>query len=362
MSAGMEIRASAGQRVAAARLQRRPSVSVVIPCYNYARFLPEAVNSALEQPDVEVDVVIVDDASTDGSGQLALDLASADPRIRPILHSKNMGHIATYNDGLSQTTGDYVVLLSADDLLAPGSLARSTALMESHPDVGLVYGFAEEFSEIVPSSPGKRASWSVWQGEEWIGVMCRRGSNIIMNPEAILRRSVMEQLSGYRANMPHAADMDLWLRAAAISGVGRINGPVQAYYRVHGQNMHLTDFSAALDDIRARREVFDEICALSVPALTRPRQLLHAARKALAIEAVRAAIHLADTENGQPGGAIVMADFAAQTDPAITTSRLWASYLRRSNGSSSIAERSLSELMYRWRWSLQWRRWRRAGI
>lgn len=362
MSAGMLSRNSGALRLAVGQLQRRPSVSVVIPCYNYARYLPEAVASALEQTEVDVDVVIVDDASTDGSGQLALELASADPRIQPILHAENMGHIATYNDGLSRAAGEYVVLLSADDLLAPGSLARSTALMENHPEVGLVYGYAEEFSETVPPSSGKRASWSLWRGEEWIGIMCRRGSNIIMNPEAVLRRTVMEQLSGYRTDMPHAADMDLWLRAAAISGVGRVNGPVQAYYRVHGQNMHLTDFSATLDDIRARREVFDEFCTISGPALARPRQFLHAARKALAIEAVRAAIHLADVDGGQPGHSSALADFASQTDSTITTSPLWASYLRRSSGNSSIAERTFSEFVYRWRWSLQWRRWRRSGI
>lgn len=362
MSAGVLSRSSGALRLAASQLRRRPSVTVVIPCYNYARYLRDAVASALGQAEVDVDVVIVDDASTDGSSQLALDLATSDPRIRPILHAENMGHIATYNDGLSRATGDYVVLLSADDLLAPGSLARSTALMENHPEVGLVYGFAEEFAETVPPSPGKRASWSVWHGEAWIGIMCRRGSNIITNPEAVLRRTVLKQLSGYRADMPHAADMDLWLRAAAISGVGRVNGPVQAYYRVHGQNMHLTDFSATLDDIRARREVFDELCTLSGPALTRPRQFLHAARKALAIEAVRAAIHLADKGDGQPGHSAALADFASQTDSAITASALWSSYLRRSAGESSIAERTLSELVYRWRWSLRWRRWRRSGI
>lgn len=355
-------RNSGALRLAAGQLQRRPSVSVVIPCYNYARYLPDAVASALGQADVDVDVLIVDDASTDGSGQLALELASADARIRPVLHAENMGHIATYNDGLSRAVGEYVVLLSADDVLAPGSLARSTALMENHPEVGLVYGFAEEFSETVPPSPGKRASWSIWRGEEWIGVMCRRGSNIIMNPEAVLRRTVMEQLSGYRADMPHAADMDLWLRAAAITGVGRVNGPVQAYYRVHGQNMHLTDFNATLDDIRARREVFDELFAVSLPTLKRPRRYQHAARKALATEAVLAAIHLSDSEDALPGHSSALADFAAQTDSTITASPLWASYLRRSSGDSSIAERTLFELVYRWRWSLQWRRWRRSGI
>ncbi|UZX05178.1 glycosyltransferase [Arthrobacter sp. CDRTa11] len=362
MSAGLVNRSAGAIRMAPERLERRPLVSVVVPCFNYARFLPDAVASAVNQADVDVEVFIVDDASTDGSAELTLQLAAADPRIHPVLHSANLGHIATYNDGLARTTGDYVVLLSADDVLAPGSLARSAALMERHPGVGLVYGFAQEFSDTPPSSFGGRSSWSIWGGEDWIGIMCRRGSNIIVNPEAVVRRSVLEQLGGYRSDMPHAADMEFWLRAAAISDVGRVNGPTQAYYRVHGGNMHLTDFGSALDDIRARRQVFDELCSLGAGGLTRPRHLLRTARRALAVEAVRSAVHLADTQGAQHGSASELAAFASETDADIAGSGLWASHLRRQHGNASPARRLAAEFLYRWRWSLRWRRWRRSGI
>jgi hypothetical protein len=343
-------------------LQGRPLVSVVIPCYNYKRFLPDAVASALAQEGVEVEVVIVDDASTDGSGKLALDLASADPRIRTVLHSRNRGHIATYNDGLARVLGDYVVLLSADDLLAPRSLARAAALMETRADIALVYGYAQEFSSSPQPAAAGRTSWSVWTGEEWIGHLCRRGSNIIVNPEAVIRRSVMDQLVGYRADMPHAADMDLWMRAASLGSVGRINGPVQAYYRVHGQNMHLTDFSSTLDDIRARRDVFDALASLPGDPLPRSRQLVRTAKRAIAVEAVRAALNLADTRQGGSLLAAELADFAVETDASITGSSSWRAYLRRRDGSTFPGERILSSFADRWRWALRWRRWRRAGI
>ena len=362
MSTWILNRGSVGLRTASEKLERRPLVSVVIPCYNYERFLRDAVASVLSQAGVDVDVIIVDDASTDGSAQVALQLAEADHRVRPVLHAGNIGHIATYNDGLSRARGDYVVLLSADDMLAPGSLARSTALMEKNPGVGLVYGFAVEFGESLPPAPGKRDSWSIWNGEDWIAHMCRRGSNIIVNPEAVVRRSILEQLVGYRDDMPHAADMEFWLRAAAISDVGRINGPAQAYYRVHGQNMHLTDFSSALDDIRARRLVFGELSSLSGPGLSRPRQLVRTARRALAVEAVRAAVHIADSPSEPQGSASELAEFAMETDAAICGTGLWAAYLRRQDGKAHAGRRALSEFLYRWRWSLRWRRWRRSGI
>src|SRR6476661_2373772 len=99
MSVELLTRRRAPHRLTPCRLTRRPIVSVVIPCYNYERFLKDAVDSVLTQEDVDLDVIIVDDASTDGSGELAAELAADDRRIRAVLHTTNMGHIATYNDG-----------------------------------------------------------------------------------------------------------------------------------------------------------------------------------------------------------------------------------------------------------------------
>ncbi|PVZ57065.1 glycosyltransferase family 2 protein [Arthrobacter sp. H-02-3] len=348
------------KRIKPVGLVRRPLVSVVIPCYNYARYLPDAVSSVLDQTEVDLELIIVDDASADDSPQIAARFAAADERIRLVRHTRNMGHIATYNDGLSRVSGEYVVLLSADDMLAPGSLARSTALMEARPEVVLAYGYAMEFKDSVPPAPGKRASWSVWSGEDWMRAVCRSGSNVVVNPEAILRRSAMDQLVGYRADMPHAADMDLWLRAASMGHVGRVNGPVQAFYRVHGSNMHLTDYRGLLTDLRARREVFDGL-GEGPGGIGRPRVLADKARRALASEALREANQLLDV-SGDAQAASELAEFAADTDQGSTRSALWLSYQLRRRRRLSELQRRLSKEAYRWRWSLRWRRWRRFGV
>jgi glycosyltransferase involved in cell wall biosynthesis len=81
-------------------LTRRPTVTVVIPCYNYGHYLPTALSSVLDQPGVDVEAIVIDDASPDGSGAIVRQLAAADERIRPIVHERNRGHIATYNEGL----------------------------------------------------------------------------------------------------------------------------------------------------------------------------------------------------------------------------------------------------------------------
>jgi glycosyltransferase involved in cell wall biosynthesis len=113
-------------------------VDVVVPCYNYARFLPRCVSSILDQQDVNVRVLIIDDASSDDTPQVGQRLAELDPRVEFRRHDVNCGHIATYNEGLlGWASAKYSLLLSADDMLAPAALARATRLMDRHGDVGI---------------------------------------------------------------------------------------------------------------------------------------------------------------------------------------------------------------------------------
>jgi len=244
-------------RIAKPRAARtRPRVTVVVPHYNYGQYLPVAVGSALDQRDVDVDVIIVDDKSTDGSVEVARRLAASDERIQLIEHAENMRHIRTYNDGLSRATGDYVVLLSADDALTKDSLTRSLSLMEANPNVGLVYGRVEWFEDDLPSFEAGRSWWQIWSGEAWIRRLVRRGRNIIANPEVAMRKSVYDDIGGYDPDFPHAGDMYMWLQAAARSDIGFVGGPRQAFYRNHGSNMHSVDFGGVLDDMKQVRDVY----------------------------------------------------------------------------------------------------------
>src|SRR4051794_13884437 len=111
-------------------------VSVIVPCYNYGRFLEQCVGSVLSQDGVDVEVLVIDDASPDGSAEAARALGR-DPRVQVSCHAENRGHIATYNEGLAWARGDYLLLLSADDCLTPGALTRAATLMDAHPAVGL---------------------------------------------------------------------------------------------------------------------------------------------------------------------------------------------------------------------------------
>lgn len=240
-------------------LRTQPRVSVVIPHYNYGQYLPAAVASALDHDGLDLEVIIVDDCSTDGSTAIARRLSAEDDRVQLVEHATNMRHIRTYNDGLSRATGEYVVLLSADDLLTPNSLTRSVALMEAHREVGLVYGRVGWFHGDADQNHGTERWWQIWSGRDWLKRMATRGRNSIVNPEVVMRKSVYDDIGGYDPDFPHAGDLLMWLQAAARADIGYVGGVRQALYRDHGANMHSTYFVGMLDDMRQVRGAYDHL-------------------------------------------------------------------------------------------------------
>lgn len=219
-------------------ITERSRVSVVVTCYNYARFLPISVGSALRQVGVDVDVIIVDDASTDGSGALAAELASRDDRIRVIPLPVNQGPVAAFNQGLAAATGTYIVRLDADDALTGGSLRRSVALLEHHPSLGLVYGHPLHFTDDLPPARCAVQEWLVWRGRDWLEARCRAGTNVITSPEVVMRRAVLDRIGGMRP-LAHTHDMELWLRIAAHADIGYLVGCDQAWHREHPASLSL---------------------------------------------------------------------------------------------------------------------------
>jgi len=281
----------------------RPTVDVVIPCYNYARFLRACVRSVLDQPGVDVRVLIIDDTSTDDTPQVMAELMR-DPRVEGRRHEVNQGHIATYNEGLLEwAKADYTVLLSADDLLAPGSLARAAEVFEANPGVGMVYGrvvyytVGEEDGAAgrtdLPKIIAPPAGRTVWSGVDWIENRCRTGQNVLSSPEAVVRTSVQQQVGGYRPDLPHAGDLEMWMRIAAVSDIGYVRGKPAAYYRVHQQSMFRTRFSSVFADLEQRQAVFDRFFT-EHPDL--PPRLKHLANRSIAKDALWRAVRAYDRD------------------------------------------------------------------
>lgn len=346
---------------------RQPQVLVVVPCYNYGRYLEACVASVLSQQGVFVRVHILDDASTDGSGKVAAAIADRDGRVQATLHAANRGHIATYNEGLSAADSDFVVLLSADDMLAPGSLARATSLMNAFPSVGLVYGHPQNFESAPARETGRLRNWSVWQGERWIAAQCRRGLSIISSPEAVVRTSVQHEVGYYRPGLPHSGDLEMWLRIADVAAVGRVNGVDQAYRRVHPASMMATGYGTLQADLEERRKAYDSFFSGSVLPEARRNQLDEAVKRRMAAEALEWSAAACEAGGASAVDINKAVSFALETHPQAASSAAYQDYL---HSSGSVKGRSLANAVAAWRGSIQrdfgprlrWQQWRRYGI
>jgi glycosyltransferase involved in cell wall biosynthesis len=231
-------------------------VDVIVPCYNYGHLLEPCVRSVLSQEDVDVRVLIMDDASTDTTEQVGRRLAM-DRRVEYRRHEVNRGHIATYNEALADLTGEYCLILSADDLLTPGALMRATRLMTAHPEVGLTYGRDITFTHKPPFSAARLAkhpSYQIMNYTAFLERSCRLGHTPIQSPTAVVRTSLHRQIGNYLPELPHSGDTEIWLRMAAHASVCELDAD-QAFRRLHANNMSL-DY-APLRRLEEQRKAFD---------------------------------------------------------------------------------------------------------
>lgn len=347
-----------------ARREYLPTVSVVICCYNYAEFLPFAVRSCLSQEDVHVEVIIVDDASSDDSVLVARSLARDNANVLLIEHAKNTGPVDAFNDGARAAAGEFLVRLDADDLLTPGSLSRATLLAQSFPSVGLVYGHPIHFSHLpFPDARLKATAWTIWPGAEWLTGRCQSGKNVITSPEVMMRRSLVARL-GYLAPLAHSHDMELWLRLSAFADVAYIHGADQAWHREHSGSLSAR-FVDDMVDFRERVAAFDVL--FDGPAGTQPGAggLRAVSRRKLAQEALWTARH--ERARGGEGTAVdSWLVLAEELDPSVKASRHW-SHLHRTPPCQQLhplLRPGALALRVRGRISseLGWHRWRRLGV
>lgn len=345
--------------------QRKATVTVVIPCYNYGRYLPQAVGSVLAQPGIAVDVVVVDDASADDSLAVARGLAAADARVAVLSHARNAGPVATFNDGLALASGEFLVRLDADDLLTPGALARAVAVMRAHPAVGLVYGHPLHFrGDRLPPARGRATGCTVWPGRRWLADRCVTGLNVITSPEVLMRRSVVDRVGGQNA-LAHTHDMEMWLRMSAFCDVAYIHGADQAWHREHADSLSARHVDA-LRDLLERRDAFEVLFAGPAGGLPEAGRLRAAAMRALATDAVELASRQYDHAGADAALAARLRAIALSLVPDAAALPGWSGMERRmamgarraSRHPLFFAERVLRGLAGRYRR----RRWHRAGI
>jgi hypothetical protein len=285
--------------------------------------------------------------------------------------------IRAVNRGLQDIDGEFFVKLDADDLI--GSLQRTVELLELHPRVGFVYGRPHIFPDgVQPYGPRSRRRWTfrsaaeevaartrphstVWHGAHWLTLRYQRGVNCILQPEAVIRTSVLRGVGEYNIGLPHTSDLEMWLRLSSVSDVARINREVQGCYRVHPGSMTRTANAGLLLDLIGRREASMSALssigrrALDTHDLLDIHGLEVTIRRRLAIEALDNACSGYDRTQAEAVDVRSFVDFAITTFSSATMLPQWRTLETRPSRwtPGSVAARAIRRCRKR---SDYWRR------
>ena len=208
-----------------------PTVSVVVPAYNHARYLPEALDSVLAQTLAPQQVVVVDDGSTDATPEV---LAAYAGRVT-VLRQRNAGVSAARNAGIAHAEGDLVAFLDADDVWLPGKLERQVERFVREPGLGLVHCGVEEVDG--DGRPLRRLLEGLEGDVADELLRFRRPVVLGGGSGVVLPRRVLDEIGGFDPALGTSADWDVFYRASRRHQIGFVP-EVLLRYRLHGANMH----------------------------------------------------------------------------------------------------------------------------
>ena len=205
-----------------------PEVSVIMTVYNGERYLNEAIRSILDQTFEDLEFVIIDDGSTDGTPEILEKLR--DPRVR-ILIQENRGLTASLNRGIRESRGRLIARMDADDISHPERIERQVTYLREHPDVGLVgtrTAFIDENSHVVGIYP-------IALSDARIRKRMMKG-NIIFHGSVMFRRTCTDEVGMYREVFACSQDYDLWLRISERYRLANLN-EVLYFWRINPEGI-----------------------------------------------------------------------------------------------------------------------------
>jgi glycosyltransferase involved in cell wall biosynthesis len=235
------------------------TVSAVITTYNYARFLPDALDSVLAQSHADLEIVVVDDGSTDSTAAVVADYAERGVRY---LHRPHGGAGKARNTGLEATTAPLVAFLDADDAWLPDRVAAGIAHLERHPELALVAAHAFACDEqLRPTAVVPAATRPTGHMLEQLLV-----DNVVLNPSSVLiKRDALAAAGGF-SEIRFGEDWETWIEIAKRYPIGFIDRPL-ALVRRHGASSSPQRMSVWLD---VNRSIVERHIGAFEPAWKRP--------------------------------------------------------------------------------------------
>jgi len=201
-------------------LNDKPLVSIIVPTYNYGRFIEETLECLRAQTYANWECIIVDDGSTDDTAEQVARFMERDARFK-FLRQENARQAAAKNNGLRNSAGQYIQFLDADDLIEPQKLEQQVEYLERHPEIDIIYGSMRYFTTEKPSD---RLHWVWGENKPWMPEISGSGKevvaalvqqNIMVINSPLIRRSVIDAVGMFDNGLPPAEDWDYWLRCAA---------------------------------------------------------------------------------------------------------------------------------------------------
>ncbi len=222
-------------------LPRKPLVSVIMPAFNTAAYIAESVNSVLDQDYPGIELIVVDDGSTDGTVEI---LRGYGDRLT-LLTQQNQGAAVARNTGIAAAQGDFIAFIDSDDVWLPGKLTAQVLYMQQHPEIGLVHTdflawkpdangqFAPPHTLADPPVPVTEVPEIVPEGSGWVY------NQLLMEslPHTItvmMRRELVEQVGPFDPQLKRGQDYDYWIRASRLTEYRQLDR-VTALYRLHGR-------------------------------------------------------------------------------------------------------------------------------
>lgn len=206
-------------------------VSVIIPSYNYAHFIPDCLNSVFSQEIDDIEVIVIDDGSTDNTGEVLKPYAD---RIRYI-RQENAGLSSARNHGLRLCTGEYILFLDSDDLLGENSILARLVLLRNKPDIGIAVCRNKLFSSINDKNePVIFGEWPLFRRDLDIHLYY---FNIAPPHAFLMRRSVYLKVGYFDEKLRACEDYDYWLRCLINGCRFETADNSIVYYRKHQASM-----------------------------------------------------------------------------------------------------------------------------
>lgn len=216
------------------KISQTPAISVVLPFYNAERYLREAVDSILTQTFTDFELILVNDGSTDGSGDICREYSKSDPRIVLIDCPTNGGVVTAANAGIAKSRAPLIARVDADDLSMPERFARQYAYMMKHPNLavlGSATRIIDEAGKVTRRNDFPLTPTKVKRALE-------QGGCTIAQPVCLMRKEAILKAGGYHIIFQsHAEDYDLFLRISDL-GYDLANLPQPLLNRrIHGNNL-----------------------------------------------------------------------------------------------------------------------------